>query len=67
MSQILGYLSKIIIAVKGTGLIRRNPKRLGDCARYRADELTVVLTVWDAWQAIVNTNSNVHDGWCRYW
>jgi len=44
-SQILGDLPESIIAVEGTGLVKRDPKRLGDCARYRADELAVPLAI----------------------
>jgi len=44
-SQILGDLPESIIAVEGARFVKRDPKRLGDCARYRADELAVTLAI----------------------
>jgi len=43
--QILDDLPERIIAVEGARLVQRHPKRLGDRACYRADELAVALAV----------------------
>ena len=43
--KIFDDLPERIIAVEGGRLVQRNPKRLGNRARYRADEYAVALGV----------------------